>query len=180
LSRNMRDRRAVARYAGLTGPSLAKVTIRLKVAPHSSIPMILMRPSDLKLKIRMLRQASERELKSSNGDCGGGSVNSKLTATIHLVISATIRCERVAPEVIQAGRRSRGAAAGCLCRELRGLLTDRLQFDILWCGPRLAWGIACNSIQNGESSSRSSAARRSLGRSRPRPCEPREKYYESA
>jgi hypothetical protein len=40
-------------------PSLAKVTIRLKVAPHSSIPMILMRPSDLKLKIRMLRQASE-------------------------------------------------------------------------------------------------------------------------
>jgi hypothetical protein len=48
-----------------------------------------MRPSDLRLKTHMPRQASERELKSSNGDYGGGSVNSKQRATIHLVISAT-------------------------------------------------------------------------------------------
>jgi hypothetical protein len=80
-------------------------------------------------------------LNSSNGDCGGGSVNSKLTATIHLVISATIGGERVAPEVIQAGRRSREP------QHLKTVLPDG------------------NSIKNGATSSRCSAARRH-GRSR--------------
>jgi hypothetical protein len=49
-----------------------------------------MRPSDLRLKTHKPRQASERELKLSNGDYGGGSVNSKQRAIIHVVIRATV------------------------------------------------------------------------------------------
>src|SRR5262249_55694002 len=43
------------------------------------------------------------------------------------------------------------ACATGLVPDRRGLagypLTDRCQFDILRCGPRSAWGIACNSIK---------------------------------
>src|SRR5215831_12239913 len=51
-----------------------------------------------------------------------------------------------------------GQEAGLACAtelgaDRRGLaghpLTDRRQFDILQCGPRSAWGIACNSIKGG-------------------------------